>query len=95
MPISLYNTSYKILSKILVTRMKNIMVHLISTLRGGFVAWRQILYNIIIVQEATHSSMERKQQGMAIKLDMENAFDRVYHFFSLKPCPSLYFPKDL
>ena len=25
--------------------------------------------------------MERKQQGMAIKLDMENAFDRLNHFF--------------
>ena len=37
--------------------------------------------NIIIVQEAIHSSLERKQQGMEIKLDMENAFDRVNHLF--------------
>ena len=31
--------------------------------------------NIIIVQEAIHTGMDRKQQGMA------NAFDRVNHFF--------------
>ena len=80
-PISLCNTSYKILSKILATRMKNIMGCLISELQGGFRAGRQILDNIIIVQESIHSSMERKQQGMTIKLDMVNAFDRVNHFF--------------
>ena len=80
-PISLCNTSYKILSKILATRMKKIMEKIISKTQGGFIAGRQIIDNIIIVQEAIHSSLERKQQGMAIKLDMENAFDRVIHFF--------------
>ena len=53
--------------------MKSIMGRLISDLQGGFVAGRQILDNTIIVQESIHSSMERKQQGMAIKLDKENA----------------------
>ena len=42
---------------------------------------RQILDIIIIVQESIHSKMERKQQCMASKLDMANAFDRVNHFF--------------
>ena len=79
--ISLCNTSYKILSKILATRLKKVMGRIISDTQGGFIARRQILDNIIIVQEAIHTSMEKKQQGMAIKLDMENAFDRVNHFF--------------
>jgi hypothetical protein len=39
--------------------------------------------NIILVQEAIHSSQSRKEKGMAIKLDMENAFDRVRHNFLL------------
>ena len=80
-PISLCNTSYKILSKILVNRMKNYMGRLILEPQGGFIAGCQILDNIILVQEAIHSSMERKQQGMAIKLDTANAFNRVNHFF--------------
>ena len=50
-------------------------------LQGGFIAGHHILDNIIIVQESIHSNVERKKQGMAIKLDMENAFDRVNHFF--------------
>ena len=75
--------------------MKSIMGRLISDSQGGFVAGCQILDNIIIVQESIHSSVERKQQGMAIKLDMENAFDRVNHFFFLKSRVSLDFPKYL
>ena len=67
--------------KILAARMKDNMRCLISNSQGGFEAGRQILNNIIIVQESIHSSVKRKQQGMAIKLDTENAFDRVNHFF--------------
>ena len=51
--------------------------------------------NIIIVQEAIHSSIERKQQGMAIKLDMENAFDKVNHFFLFEIMLKLGFSKKL
>ena len=70
-------------SKILATRMKIIMGRLILDLQGVFVLRNQILDNMIIVQESIHSSMEKRKQGMAIKLDMENAFDRVNHFFSI------------
>ena len=64
--------------------MKSIMGRLISDSQGGFVEGHQILDNIIIIREAIHSSMERKQQGIAIKLDMANAFDKVNHFFLFK-----------
>jgi hypothetical protein len=37
--------------------------------------------NIILVQEAIHSSIRRKDKGMIIKLDLANAFDRVRHNF--------------
>jgi hypothetical protein len=37
--------------------------------------------NIILVQEAIHSRRERGDQGMIIKIDMENYFDRVRHSF--------------
>ena len=46
-----------------------------------FVETRHILDNIVLVQEGIHSSVSRKEQGMAIKLDMVNASDRVQHSF--------------
>ena len=36
---------------------------------------------VIQVQEAMHSIFQRKEKGMLIKLDIENAFDRVNHSF--------------
>lgn len=41
----------------------------------------QITDNIVLVQEAIHSSHTTKEKGMVIKLDMANAFDRVCHEF--------------
>ena len=55
--------------------MKKIMGRIISDVLGILIAGHQILDNIIIVQEAIYTSMEHKQQGMAINLDMANAFD--------------------
>ena len=37
--------------------------------------------NIILVQEAIHSRLERKEKEMVVKLDLTNAFDHVRHNF--------------
>jgi hypothetical protein len=76
-PISLCNASYKIIAKLLANRIKPLLGKLISESQGGFVKGRHILDNVILVQEAMHSSKLRKEKGMLIKLDMANAFDRV------------------
>ena len=80
-PISLCNTSYKIITKIIATRLKRILPGIIPENQGGFIKGRKILDNIILVQEAIHSSFQRNEKGMAIKLDLANAFDRVRHDF--------------
>eukprot|EP00253_Pinus_taeda_P021443 PITA_21443 len=79
-PISLCNVSYKIITKILANRLKKLLPFLISENQGGFVPSRQITDNVILIQEAIHSSINRKESGMIIKLDMANAFDRVNHY---------------
>ena len=42
---------------------------------------RQIIDSILLVQEAIHSSLSRKEKGFILKLDLANAFDRVRHSF--------------
>jgi hypothetical protein len=83
-PISLCNASYKILAKLLASRIKPLLKRLISSPQGGFVEGRHILDNVIQVQETIHSSKKRKEKGMLIKLDMANAFDRVNRSFLIK-----------
>jgi hypothetical protein len=80
-PISLCNAFYKILVKLLANRIKRLLKRLISSPQVGFVEGRHILDNVIQVQETIHSRKQRKEKGMLIKLDMENAFDRVNRSF--------------
>ena len=80
-PISLCNTGYKLVSKIIANRIKKILPRIIPENQGGFIKGRKILDNVILVQEAIHSSFLRKEKGMVVKLDLANAFDRVNHEF--------------
>ena len=58
-PISLFNASYKIFSKLLSNRLKPLLGKLISSLQGGYVKGRHIMDNVIQVQEAMHSIFQR------------------------------------
>jgi hypothetical protein len=78
------NVSCKIITKIIANRIQFLLPKIISSSQGGFVPKRKIWDNIILVQEAIHSSKLRGERGMVIKLDMENTFDRVNHNFLLQ-----------
>ena len=75
-PISLCNSSYKIISKLLANRIKPLLDKLISPNQAGFIKGRQILDNVILVQESLHSGKFRNVNGMLLKLDMANTFDQ-------------------
>lgn len=80
-PISLCNSTYKIISKILAAMLKPLLPSLISENQGGFLPNRHITDSILLVQEAIHSSLTRKEKGFVLKLDLANAFDRVRHSY--------------
>jgi ribonuclease HI len=82
-PIGLCNTIYKVVTKIIVLRLRPLLNHLISPLQTAFVPGRKGLDNMIIVQELVHSlSLKKGKVGfMAIKIDLEKAYDRLeWHF---------------
>jgi hypothetical protein len=63
---------------------KKILPTIIPENQGGFIKGRHIVDNNILVQEALHSSIQRKYKGMIIKLDLANVFDRFRHNFLFK-----------
>ena len=69
------------ITKIMAIRLKRILPKLIPENQGGFVRGTQIMDNIILVQEAIHTSCKKKEKGMVVKLDLANTFDRVKHDF--------------
>jgi hypothetical protein len=56
-PISLCNTSYKILAKVIANHLKALLPLIVPENQGDFVKGRHIVDNIILVQEAIHSSV--------------------------------------
>ena len=78
-PISLCNVCYKIVTKVMTTRLKSVLPQLIGPFQSNFVPGHQITDNILIYQEVLHSM--KKKQGvvglMAIKIDLEKADDRL------------------
>jgi hypothetical protein len=78
-PISLCNIIYKIISKILANRFKLHLHKFISPYQSAFVPSRNIQDNSIMAHEVLHSLKNKKGRGglMAVKIDMEKAFDRM------------------
>jgi hypothetical protein len=78
-PTSLSNIAYKIISKILANRLKNVFPKIISPLQSTFVPSRNIHSNSILAHELIHTFKNKrgKKGFMFLKIDMEKAFDQM------------------
>ena len=82
-PISLCNTLYKLVSRIIVQWLKPYMAEVINPCQAGFVPGRRTSDNIIIVQEVIRTLISRQGQTgyVALKLDLEKAYDQLeWHY---------------
>jgi hypothetical protein len=84
--ISLTNFNYNIISKILSNRFKPFLHKIVSPIQSSFLKGRSIHDNTILAHELFHSTKHKKGNGglMALKLDMEKAFDSMECEFLLK-----------
>jgi hypothetical protein len=84
-PISLCNFYYKIISKILVLRLRPILPKLIDPAQVAFVPDRWIAENVVLAQEVVHTfhNMKRKKGSVGFKLDFKKAYDSLEWDFIL------------
>lgn len=80
MHISLCNVTYKLLTKIVVHRLKVVVSKIDSLYRNGFIPGRNISKNIFTAQEMSHTmeKMRSKVCFYAIKLDLAKAYDKMW-----------------
>ncbi|KAA3480946.1 reverse transcriptase [Gossypium australe] len=79
-PISLCNVVYKIIAKVLVNRMSDILGDCINEAQGAFIPGRLISNNVLITYEVLYS-LKMKKSGKKgnfdLKLDMSKVYNRV------------------
>ena len=76
-PITLLNTDYKIIEKVLANRLKPLLSHLINEDQKGFMKNRNISCNIRRVLDLIELSDREDIPGLLISLDFEKCFDRI------------------
>lgn len=79
-PINLCNTCYKIVSRAITNRLRQVLAQVIDSLQNAFIPGRLILDNVIVGFECMHwirNNKKAKSGYAAFKLDMSKAYDRV------------------
>lgn len=93
-PISLCNTMFKIVTKVISNRLKPILNHIILEEKSGFILGRSIVEGIIIAHEAIHTIRLAKVDRMLIKLDIIKAYDMVDREFLFQVLNRFGFSKE-
>lgn len=76
-PISLIGSIYKILSEMLIERLKRVMAKLVNSQQLAFIKGRQIMDDVLMANEVIDSKSSLKKPGILCKLDIEKAYDHV------------------
>lgn len=85
-PISLCNVLLKLISKVLVRKIRPFLDDLIGPLQSSFIPNRGPADNALITQELVHYMHKKKGKGCSLmfKIDFEKAYDRVdWNFLQL------------
>ena len=90
-PISMVGSIYKIIAKILSSRLKDVITPLIDESQNAFVRGRQILDGVLIANESLRWLKKNKTSGALIKIDFQMAYDSINWNFLRKVMESLGF----
>lgn len=92
-PISCLNTVYKVISKLLATRLRLILSEVISHSQSAFMPGRLLAENFLMATELVHGYNRRDLEPSAmLKVDLRKAFDSVRWDFVVSALRALDLP---
>lgn len=97
-PITLLNVAFKVISKVLVNRVRPIMCKLIGPHQNSFLTGRSTLDNVILTQEIIHNMNRRKgKKGlMVVKVNLHKAYESVdWNFLEETTLEGFGFPRRI
>ncbi|XP_034211169.1 uncharacterized protein LOC117624139 [Prunus dulcis] len=96
-PISLCCTLYKVISKVIVARLRPLLAKLVSPHQVSFIPGRHLSDNILIAQELMFKfrNTKRKKGFIAWKIDLSKAYDRLNWGFIMTVLKEVGFPENL
>nr|GFB69578.1 RNA-directed DNA polymerase, eukaryota [Tanacetum cinerariifolium] len=96
-PISLIGSLYKVITKILITRLSLVISDLISDVQTAFLPNRQILDGSFIINEILARCKLKKQQAMIFKVDFAKALSsgKAYILVNRSPTTEFHFHRGL
>ncbi|XP_026444361.1 uncharacterized protein LOC113344649 [Papaver somniferum] len=76
-PIFFLTSVYKIIAKVLASRLKLVMDKLISPVQCAYIEGRQVIHGTLIANDLVDSRLCSGKAGIICKIDLEKAFDRI------------------
>ncbi|KAG7579890.1 Endonuclease/exonuclease/phosphatase superfamily [Arabidopsis thaliana x Arabidopsis arenosa] len=94
-PISCLNTLYKVISKLLAGRLKEILPEVISHSQSAFLPGRLLSENVLLASELVQGYNRKNIQPSAmLKVDLRKAFDSIRWDFVLATLRAVNFPEN-
>lgn len=91
-PISLLNSDYKVLSKVISNRLRDVAAKIIQDHQVCAVPDRRIVDNLILLRDMIYFANSHNSPLIVESIDLEKAFDRVSHAFLLQVLRSMGLP---
>lgn len=92
-PISCCNTTYKVVSKLLASRLKQVLPLIISNTQSAFIPGRLMIENVLMATELINGyNWKSISKRYMLKVDLKKAFDSLEWSFIFKIMQALEFP---
>lgn len=91
-PISLIGSLYKIVAKVLASRIKLVIGNLIGVTQSAFIKGRFILDGVVVLNEAIEEAKKSKVKRIIFKADFAKAFDSICWDYLLDVMKKMCFP---